>query len=263
VRQTLRSLYIWTTIASLTAAMYAVGAPVFLLSAPFDKQRRLGHWYATRWGRLIMSINSRWSCEVIHGERIPKGRALVVVSNHQGVGDIMVAYHLDLHFKWISKASNFFVPFMGWFMFHAGYIPLRRGRKDSIVHAMERSRVYLENGVSVLFFPEGTRSADGVVKAFKPGAFRLALDGHFDILPLGISGTHDAIPKHSWRFSEDKAPMKVVVGDVISTQGLGEADLDALIARTRDAIIVLKADADARIARELGQPEPSTTPALV
>ena len=231
--------------------MYAVGAPLFLVSAPFDPDRKIGHWYATRWGRFIMALNERWSCEVVGGEKIPRDRALVVVSNHQGVGDIMVVYHLDLHFKWISKASNFFVPFMGWFMFHAGYIPLRRGRKNSIVMAMQRARRYLDRGVSVLFFPEGTRSPDGEVMPFKPGAFRLALDGHFDILPLGISGTHDAIPKNTWRFSEEKSPMKIVVGDVISTQGLGEADFDDLVARTRAAVIALKAEADARIEREI------------
>ena len=128
---------------------------------------------------------------------------------------------------------------------------LAQGRKDSIVLAMQRARHYLDRGVSVLFFPEGTRSPDGVVMSFKPGAFRLALDGHFDILPLGIAGTRDAIPKNTWRFSEEKSPMKIVVGDVISTEGLGEADLDALIARTRDAVIALKAEADASIEREL------------
>ncbi len=201
---------------------------------------------------MIFFLNKRWSCEVIGRDKLPVGRPLVVVSNHQGIGDIMTVYHLDLHFKWISKAANFYVPCMGWFMFHAGYIPLRRGHKDSVRRCMDRARWYLDHGVSVLFFAEGTRSHDGAVQSFKPGAFKLALDGQFDILPIGIGGTMNAIPKHSWKFSEERTPMKVVVGDVISTKGLGEGDLEALMSRTRDVVVALKADADARIARELG-----------
>ena len=253
ISRSLRSAYIWLGIASITSAMYFVGAPVFILTAPFDKLRRLGHWYASRWGRWMFVLNSRWSCEVVHGEKVPQDRALVVISNHQGIADIMVVYHLDLQFKWISKAANFFVPFMGWFMFHAGYIPLRRGRKDSIVRCMDRARWYLDRSIPVLFFPEGTRSKDGSVLPFKPGAFKLALDGNFDILPLAISGTANAIPKHSLQFSDDRVPMKLVVGDVISTKGMTEADLDALMVQTREAVIALKNEADIRIASELAQ----------
>ena len=110
--QVLRSTYIWTAIATQLAIMYAVGLPMFLVTMPFDKTRRIGHWYAQMWGRGVLKINNRWSTEVLHPERIPKNRPMVVVSNHQGMGDIMMAFCLDLHFKWISKSTNFYVPFM-------------------------------------------------------------------------------------------------------------------------------------------------------
>jgi len=258
VRQSIRSFFIWLAIASITAGMYFVGAPIFLVTWPFDPLRKVGHWYATRWGRMMFHLNARWHCEAIGNEKIPKDRALVVVSNHQGIADIMAVYHLDLQYKWISKAANFFVPCMGWFMFHAGYIPLRRGRRDSIRRCMDRARWYLDRGISVLFFAEGTRSKDGVVLPFKPGAFKLAIDGQFDILPVGIGGTMNAIPKHSWKFSEERTPIKVIIGDPISTKGLGDDDLEDLMTRARERVIELKADADARIARELGAPAPGS-----
>ncbi len=244
--QVLRSIYIWSAIAFGTAFMYFLALPVFLLSAPFDRTRRFGHWYAQKWGRMILRLNNRWTFEVQHEERIPAGRPLVVVSNHQGLGDIMMAFCLELHFKWISKRANFFVPFMGWFMYHAGYIPLRRGDKSSIEKCMGEARRYLERGVSVLFFPEGTRSVDGVVKPFKKGAFKLALDAGCDVLPLAISGTLDALPKHTWKFSDDFAAMKLLVGEVISTRGMGEADLESLIDEAREAVIALKDELDGR-----------------
>ena len=252
VRNVVRSLSLWIGIAGTTTLMYFVGAPIFLLTAPFDPLRRIGHWYATRWGRILCALNARWSVEVVGREKIPTDRPLVVVSNHQGVGDIIAVYFLDVHFKWISKAANFYVPCMGWFMFHAGYIPLHRGRKDSIRRCMDRARWYLDRGVSILFFAEGTRSKDGSVLPFKGGAFKLAVDGQFDILPLGIGGTRDALPKNTWRFNEERTPMKVVVGDVISTRGLGDGDVAALARRAREVVVALKAEADARIDAELG-----------
>lgn len=255
--QALRSIYIWVGIAVLTSAMYVVGLPLFLATMPFDPQRRIGHWYATWWGRIITKLNNRWSFEVIGQERIPQDRPMVVVANHQGMGDIMMAFCMDLHFKWISKASNFYVPCMGWFMYHAGYIPLRRGDKSSIVECMARARKYLDDGVSVLFFPEGTRSKDGEVQAFKAGAFKLAVEAQVDILPLGISGTANALPKHTWKFSNDRTEMRLLVGDIISTRGLTEADLPRLIAETRQRVIALKAELEGR-AYVVREPKPAS-----
>jgi 1-acyl-sn-glycerol-3-phosphate acyltransferase len=248
MRQALRSIYIWSAVALLTAGMYLLGSPVFILLGPFDRKRHFGHWWAQRWGRLILKINNRWTSEVLHGERIPRGRALVVVANHQGMGDIMMSFCLDLHFKWISKAANFYVPFMGWFMYHAGYIPVVRGRRDSIEKCMAKARWWLEQGVSVLFFPEGTRSEDGVVKPFKAGAFRLAIESGCDILPCGISGTLHALPKGTWKHSDDYTTMRLLVGEPIPVAGYHVDDVEALTARARGAVIALKDELDGHAA---------------
>jgi 1-acyl-sn-glycerol-3-phosphate acyltransferase len=242
--QALRSIYIWLAIGLGTAVMYFIWFPIFLITSPFDRTRRLGHWYATVWGRGILWLNPKWSWRVVSNDKIPRGRPLVVVSNHQGMGDIMMAFTLDLHFKWISKSANFYVPFMGWMMHHAGYIPLHRGKRSSIERCMERARWFLDRGVSVLFFPEGTRSRDERVQAFKPGAFRLAIDGGFDVLPLAITGTANALPKGTWLYSNERACMQIHVGEVISTKGMTEKDLETLMTRARNAVIALKAIGD-------------------
>jgi 1-acyl-sn-glycerol-3-phosphate acyltransferase len=218
---------------------------MFIVTMPFDRTRWIGHWYSQRWGRWILKLNNRWTSTVYRQERIPKGKPFVIVSNHQGMGDIMMAFCLDTHFKWISKAANFLVPFMGWFMFHAGYIPLKRGNKKSIARCMERAREYLDMGVSVLFFAEGTRSKDGNIQAFKPGAFKLAIEAGVDILPLAISGTHDALPKDTWLYSDEYSHMRMLVGNVISTAGYSEDNLHELIAKTRNTVIALKNELDA------------------
>ena len=78
---------------------------------------------------------------------------------------------------------------------------------------------------------------------------RLALDAGCDILPCGISGTIDALPKGTWKFSNEYSAMRILVGEVISTRGLGDKDLDGLIARCRDTVIALKDELDGRMAQ--------------
>jgi 1-acyl-sn-glycerol-3-phosphate acyltransferase len=251
-----RSVYLWLVIAIVTVLMYVVGLPLFLIAMPFDRQRKFGHYYASFWGRVILRLNRRWSHEVLNADKVPRGRPLVVVSNHQGIGDILMAFCLNLQFKWISKRSNFYVPCMGWFMYHAGYIPLRRGKKSSIVQCMARARRYLDDGVSVLFFPEGTRSRDGKLLPFKSGAFRVAIDSGVDILPIAITGTYDALPVGGWKFPDSPSTMKLIVGDVISTKGLLEQDLPALIERTERVVFALKTEAE-RTSAPLASTDPS------
>ena len=187
-----------------------------------------------------MKLNSRWRFTVHGRERIPKDRPVVLIANHLGMADILMAFHLGHHFKWNAKQIIFRVPMLGWFMSHAGYIPVKRGDRESIHTCMERARWYLENGVSVLLFPEGTRSEDGELRPFKTGAFRLAIETGCDIVPMGIINTTDALPKRTWRIPDKLADMHLLVGDVIPTSDLTLADVDALSSRSRAAIQSLK-----------------------
>ncbi len=114
--------------------------------------------------------------------------------------DILVAFNLFRHFKWVSKAEIFRVPFVGWNMYLNRYVRLVRGDKESIEQMMKVSEERLREGSSVFLFPEGTRSEDGNVKKFKPGAFILAHKLKIPILPIAISGTKKALPKHSMNY---------------------------------------------------------------
>jgi 1-acyl-sn-glycerol-3-phosphate acyltransferase len=239
MRDYVRSFFIWAGIAGLTAMMFPPGmvmAAVAWLCG--DRTARFGHWWATLWGKGIIKINPAWSCTV-EGQ-VPAGKHYVIVANHESMGDIMVAFHLDTHFKWFAKAILFQVPFMGWHMTLAGYIPVKRGHSSSVRGAMARARRWLDRGVSVVFFPEGTRSRDGNVQPFKQGAFRLALEAQVDLLPVAITGTRDALPKHSFRFARERCPMRALVGEPIPVAGLDERDLQGLMDHARDEVVALK-----------------------
>jgi 1-acyl-sn-glycerol-3-phosphate acyltransferase len=129
--------------------------------------------------------------------------------------------------KWLSKVSVFRVPLFGWMMRMVGDIPLYRGDRDSASGAMKRARVYLDRGMSVMIFPEGTRSADGQVAAFKNGAFRLAIESGRPVLPIVISGSRDAIPKTSWIFG-GRCEVRVDILPPVPTKQLMLEDVDTL-----------------------------------
>ncbi len=124
----------------------------------------------------------------------------MLVSNHQSQLDILVAFSLFLPFKWVSKAEIFRIPFIGWNMVLNRYIKLKRGDKESIKNMMDQCEKMISEGNSIYFFPEGTRSKNGIIKPFKPGAFILARKMKIPILPIAISGTTNALPKHSLNF---------------------------------------------------------------
>jgi 1-acyl-sn-glycerol-3-phosphate acyltransferase len=119
----------------------------------------------------------------------------VIVSNHQSGVDILVLFKLRRHFKWVAKQELFTIPFIGWNMALNGYIPIKRSRGRSKLQMMDRAAAAIAQGNPVILFPEGTRSPDGNLQAYKSGAFRLALETGCDILPVVLKETRGAIKK--------------------------------------------------------------------
>jgi 1-acyl-sn-glycerol-3-phosphate acyltransferase len=162
-------------------------------------------------------------------------RPYVVVANHQSFVDILLISHLPWEMKWLSKESILKIPCVGWMMRMAGDIRLVRGQKDSIIAAMASMHDRLSKKVSVMVFPEGTRSKDGHVKAFKDGAFRLAIEAQVPILPMVVNGADTALVKGDWRLGVSDAEVRVL--EPISTEGLTLDDVPELRERVRDIIV--------------------------
>lgn len=237
----------WAWVA--TVGLVLVGTPimalVFAATAPFDR----GRYVAGRFFRLLgvtsVKLNPLWRFET-SGPVLPDPRRpYVAVSNHESYADIFLISHLPWEMKWISKETMFRIPCFGWMMQMAGDIKLRRGERSSAVAAMQAARDRLARRVSVMIFPEGTRSRDGEMLPFKDGAFRLAIETGAPILPLAVAGTRDAMAKGTFRFQRARA--RVLVLEAIETVGLTLDDVDALKARTRALI----AEGRERLRREL------------
>lgn len=191
-------VWFWTFFA-VSSAIYFVGAAfLFVVTLPFDKNGRLLHLYSCFWAMTYVYINPGWSFRVEHRDRLPWNGAAVLVSNHQSAGDILVLFGLYRPYKWVSKASMFKAPFLGWNMALNRYVRLRRGSRESIARMMEDCERHLAEGSSIMIFPEGTRSPDGRLQAFKHGAFTLAQRSRQPILPIVIDGSAGALPKHGF-----------------------------------------------------------------
>ena len=129
-----------------------------------------------------------------------KGTTYVIISNHQSLLDILLMNCLRFKFKWISKIENFNVPVIGWYLKMAEYIVVDRGNEESKLEMLEKSFNCLKKGISIMIFPEGTRSLNNEIGFFKRGAFQLALQANVPILPVLIDGTGGILPKHGMIF---------------------------------------------------------------
>ncbi|MCC7343665.1 MAG: 1-acyl-sn-glycerol-3-phosphate acyltransferase [Deltaproteobacteria bacterium] len=216
----------------VTSVILVVGA-LFLrvLTKPFDPNLRALQQYSCFWSSLYLWFNPFWSLEKRGLAGVDRRKAYVIVANHQSMADILCVFNTYLHFKWVAKKSLFKVPLLGWNMGFNGYVPIDRGNPESREKCLRRCREWLDKGSSVFFFPEGSRSHDGKLRPFKIGAFRLAVESGYDVLPIVIRNSLHAIPKHS-RLLSGKSRMELEVLPPISVtpyQGQGlEAGAEAL-----------------------------------
>ena len=189
------SIWIWFFVAFLTVAVTFPIAFCSIFLAPFDPQRKCAHQIGNFWGKTISKVNPFWKFHINGKENVDLRRNYVMVCNHSSMADIICLYTLGMQFKWMAKTSLFKIPFFGWSMGFMKYIPLERGSHGSIRKSYDKARHWLEQGMSVLIFPEGTRSRDGSLGEFKNGAFKLAIETHKPILPIAITGSNQAIAK--------------------------------------------------------------------
>jgi len=174
-----------------------------------------------------MYFNPYWKMSISGLENIDRKKTYVIVANHQSLADIIVLYQIKTQFKWVAKESLFKLPFVGWCLSLTKHIKLERGDFSSIKKIYHEAAQWLRADMSVLFFPEGTRSETNEMNEFQNGAFKLAIKEKKPVLPIRLTGTRDAIPKGGWQFST-KIYCTLKVLPPVYTSGLGPGDFEKL-----------------------------------
>src|SRR6476620_852367 len=232
--QTLLNAVGWVLTILVVLIGFIYVTVVWIFTAPFDK----GRYHAGRAFRQLavaqVTLNPFWHFETDGAAPDNPRLPYVAVSNHESYADIFLISHFPWEMKWLSKDTIFKIPVMGWMMRMANDIPIKRGKKESVVSALEGCRDRRGKHTSIMIFPEGTRSKTEELLPFKDCAFKLAIEAGAPILPIAVAGTRNCMAAGTFAFRRARAKARVLAP--IPTVGLTKADTATLRDRTRDVI---------------------------
>ena len=201
----IRTLFITIWVVFITLVL---GILVIVLSF-FVRSGNPMHNIARLWGRSILAA-SRIKVTVTGMSNIDPASPYIYMPNHQSNFDIPVLLgHLRVQFRWLAKVELFKIPIFGRAMRKAGYISIDRNNRESAFKSLAVAANQIKNGVSVLIFPEGTRSRDGNIQSFKKGGFVVAIDAGVPIVPVVITGTRAIMPKGKFRVYKGHVRMDI------------------------------------------------------
>jgi 1-acyl-sn-glycerol-3-phosphate acyltransferase len=182
----------------------------------------------------------------------------VIVANHQSWFDVFaLAAYLPVSYRFVAKEELARIPVFGTAWQACGHVSISRQDRGRAIRSLNQASDQVREGKSaIILFPEGTRSPDGRLRTFKKGAFVLAINNDVPVVPVGISGSRHVMPKGSFRIRPGE--IRIRVGEPIYTEGLEHHHRDALLARSRAAVVSLMEDPDAL--DQGGTPLPNPSP---
>jgi len=231
-----------------TGLAFAVYRPAFILlfildtficaiaaivCTTFSSQNR-GHAVARFWSRLNLAL-SGVSASLSGEDHIRPNQPYIVMANHQSHYDVFALMGLlPLQIRWIIKMELRKIPLFGFACERVGYIFIDRGDHEKARESLKTAGERIRGGASVIFFPEGTRSADGTLRTFKKGGFVIALEARVPILPVTVAGGKEILPKGTLRILPGH--MKVIIHEPIPVDGYTYETKEQLMERVRRAI---------------------------
>ena len=172
---------------------------------------------------------------VIGAEHILRDQPVIYVSNHQSNFDIPILYAgLPLQFRWLAKQELFKIPVFGLAMKRSGYIPIDRSDRRKAMHSINAAAQRIQDGASVIIFPEGTRTPDGKLQPFKKGALLLAMKAKVPIIPVTIRGSYDVMQKDSLKIHGSQ--IDVIFSPALDLANIENSQMDEITERIHDQI---------------------------
>lgn len=226
----IRTIYIFLWVGLSTILW---GSTAVIISF-FTRTGNPVHKVARIWARGILFV-SRIKVTVNGLENIDPTQSYVYMSNHQSNFDIPVLLaYLPVQFRWLAKAELFKIPIFGRAMRGAGYVKIDRFNQEAAFESLNEAARKMKNGVSIMIFPEGTRSRDGNIRSFKKGGFIMALDAAVPIVPVVLKGTWTIMDKSSLRINTGEVSLNIETP--IATTDYTRENKDDLIKSVRAVI---------------------------
>jgi len=227
----LRSIFIICLVVVHTGIMSLVA----ILASLFDRTGNRVHQVARFWASGILFI-SRIKVAVKGLRHLDPEQSSIYMPNHLSNFDIPVLLaHLPVQFRWLAKTELFRIPVFGYALKRAGYIPIDRSNLRSAIASLQRAADIIRSGVSVVIFPEGTRSRDGELSGFKKGGFVAAKNSGVPITPIILRGTWEIMSKTGLRIHPGEAVLEIL--PPIDAGEYRDRGKDELMACVRSAMV--------------------------
>lgn len=189
-------IYQWLIAIPLAILSTLFTTVSIIIFSPLFPNSKFTYYITLMWGKFccyVFFINVKCS----GFEHLDPKQSYVFAVNHQSMFDILAVYGwIPFIFKWIMKAELRKVPFIGAASASGGHIFIDRSNPIAAKHSLEKAAEQLKHGISVVIFPEGTRTKTGKLGKFKRGAFLLALELKLPIVPVTLSGSYERLPMH-------------------------------------------------------------------
>lgn len=227
-RTPLRWLTYLLLLPLIAVATIAFGC-ISLATGIWDKSGRQQHSIARTWAKVLLWISFS-PVTLVNREKLHEHEVAVYASNHLSYYDTPVLFaKLPFQFRILAKQSLWKIPFIGWYLNRSGQVPIDSKSGRSAIAGLLRGVKALQAGIPLLLFPEGGRAEHGQMKLFQSGAAFMAIKAQVPLVPLALIGTYELLPIHTYHLTP--RPLKIIVGDPISTMGLTTRDADILTGR--------------------------------
>jgi len=233
----IKSLWVWLSSIVFIMLAFPVALFLWLISLLFDERRLMNNRWMVIQGIVLTKMSPFWKVITEGREKIDQNQAYVIVPNHHSLLDIVFFNMLRHRLRWVSKVEIFKVPLVGWEMRMVKYIELVRGNKSSVIKMMEECVKSLREGISIVIFPEGTRSLTGAIGKFKTGAFQIAIKTDKPLLPVLIDGTGEIMPKKGGVIFRNRRVVRIRVLDPISPGQFGTGNPEELAERVHALMV--------------------------
>lgn len=222
------------TIITVIVTTFLVSA-ITIIFGVFGPYSKIIYYSAKAWtNSVLFSAGVKLNIEGL--EKIDKSKSYIFIGNHQSHFDVLSVFSaIPLTVRFMAKKELFQIPIFGWALYMSGTIRIDRSNRSRAISSMNNALDRIRSGVSVVVFPEGTRSEDGKIRSFKKGGFVLAIKGGIPIIPISISGSRFILRKHSNRVYPGK--IKIVIGDPINTEDYGYQQREKLSDHVHNIII--------------------------